>query len=146
MVAGFAAGRSLMHADELPHADPVLLRALYDATAGTATDTTRRQGRSPRIKRPISHRDGHHTPPGPVTQNQTSYQSPVHSRCRADASCVVLKGVLKEVLREVLLVVFERREQALHLLGRELVRARTELAADLLRLACFDDLPQLALA
>ena len=54
MVAGFAAGRSLVHADELPHADPVLLRARYDATAATATDTTRRQGRSPRIKRPIS--------------------------------------------------------------------------------------------
>jgi hypothetical protein len=54
MVAGFAAGRSLVHAGELPQADPVLLRALYDATAGTATDTTRCQGRSPRIKRPIS--------------------------------------------------------------------------------------------
>ena len=59
MVAGFAAGRSLVPADELPHADPVLLRALYAATAATAataTDTTRRQGRSPRIKRPISER------------------------------------------------------------------------------------------
>ena len=39
---------------ELPHVDPVLLRALYDATAATATNTTRRQGRSPGIKRPIS--------------------------------------------------------------------------------------------
>ncbi len=54
MAAGFAAGRSLVHAGELPHADPVLLRILHDAAAANGTPTTRLQGRPPRIKRPIS--------------------------------------------------------------------------------------------
>ena len=58
MAAGFAAGRSLVPADELPKPDPMLLRILHDATAADATHTTRLQGRPPRIKRPISESRG----------------------------------------------------------------------------------------
>jgi hypothetical protein len=54
VVAGFAAGRSLVRADKRPQADPVLLRFRHGAAAGIATHVTRRQGPSPRIKRPIS--------------------------------------------------------------------------------------------